>query len=161
MHSASALEVSDTSFVVVWSLSHVRLFPTPWTATCQPYLSFTIFPEFAQAYVHWVSDAIWLSHPLSSPSPPALNLSQCQGLFSWVSSSHQVANELELQLQHQSFQWIFRVDFLYDWQVWSPCWPNDLKESSSAPQLESIHSLVLSLLYGPTLISAHDLLEKL
>ena len=53
-----------------------------------------------------------LSHPLSSPSPPAFNLSQHQGLFQGVSSSHQVARLLELQLQHQSFQWIFRTDFL-------------------------------------------------
>ena len=52
---------------------------------------------------------------LSSPSPPAFSLSQHQGLFQGVSSSHQVAKVLELQLQHQSFQWIFRVDFLYDW----------------------------------------------
>ena len=59
---------------------------------------------------HWVSDAIQPSHPLSSPSPPAFNLSQHQGLFQWVSSSHQVAKELELQ--HPSFHWIFRVDFL-------------------------------------------------
>ena len=69
-------------------------------------------PEFAQTHIHWVGDAIQPSHPLSSPSPLALNLSQHQGLFQWVSSSHQVAKVLELQLQHQSFQWIFRVDFL-------------------------------------------------
>ena len=68
--------------------------------------------EFAQIYVHWVSDAIQPSHSLSSPSPPALNLSQHQGLFQWISSSHQVARVLELQLQHHSFQWIFRVNFL-------------------------------------------------
>ena len=66
--------------------------------------------EFTQTHVHWVSDAIQLSHPLSSPS--AFNLSQHQGLFQWVSSLHQVAEVLELQLQHQSFQWIFRTDFL-------------------------------------------------
>ena len=48
-------------------------------------------PEFTQTHVHWVGDAIQLSHPLSSPSPPAFNLSQHQGLFQWVSSSHQVA----------------------------------------------------------------------
>ena len=64
-------------------------------------------PEFAQTHVHWVGDAIQPSHPLWSPSP-ALNLSQHQGL--WDSSSHQVAKELELQ--HQSFQWILRTDFL-------------------------------------------------
>ena len=72
--------------------------------------------ELAQTHVHWVSDAIQPSHPLSSPSPPAFNLSQHQGLFQWVSSLHQVAKILELELQHQSFQWIFqwifRTDFL-------------------------------------------------
>ena len=70
--------------------------------------SFSIFhfvPEFAQTHVHWLSDTIQPSHPLSSPSPLAFNLSQLQGLFQWFSSSHQVAKVLELQ--HQSFQWIF------------------------------------------------------
>ena len=61
-------------------------------------------PESTQTHVHWVDDAIQLSYPLSSPSPPALNLSQHQGLYQWVSSSHQVAKVLEFQLQHQSFQ---------------------------------------------------------
>ena len=74
--------------------------------------------EFAQTYVYWVGDAIQSSHPLSPSSPPALNLSQNQGLFKWVGSSHQVARVLELQLQHLSFQWIFRVGFLQDWLVW-------------------------------------------
>ena len=69
-------------------------------------------PEFTQTHVHWVSDAIQPSHPLSSPFPPALNLSQYQDLFKGVSSLHQVAKVLEFQLQHQSFQWIFRTDFL-------------------------------------------------
>ena len=71
-------------------------------------------PEFTQTHVHWVSDAIQPSHPLPSPSSPAFNLSHHQGLFQWVSSSHQVAKVLELQLQfqHQSLQWIFRIDFL-------------------------------------------------
>ena len=68
--------------------------------------------ELVQTHVHAVSDAIQPSHPLSSPSPPALNFSQHQGLFQWISSSHQVAKVFECQLQHQSFQWIFRVDFL-------------------------------------------------
>ena len=69
-------------------------------------------PEPTQTHVYWVGDAIQLSHPLSSPSPPAFNLSQHQGVFHWVSSLHQVAKVLEFQLQHQSFQWIFRTDFL-------------------------------------------------
>ena len=68
--------------------------------------------ESTQTHVHWVSDAIQLSHPLSSPSHPALNLSQHQGLFKWVSSSHQVAKELEFPLQHQSFQWTPKTDLL-------------------------------------------------
>ena len=69
-------------------------------------------PESAQTHVHRVGDAIQPSHPLSSPSPPAFSLSQHQGLFQWVSSLHQVAKVLELQPQPQSFQWIFRIDFL-------------------------------------------------
>ena len=74
-------------------------------------------PEFTQTHVHQVGNAIQPSHPLSSPYPPALSLSQYQGLFKWVSSSHQVAKVLEFQLQHQSFQWtprliFFRIDRL-------------------------------------------------
>ena len=68
--------------------------------------------KFAQIHVHWVGDAFWPSHPLLWPLTFAFNLSQHQGLFQWVGSLHQVAKILELQLQHQSFQWIFRVDFL-------------------------------------------------
>ena len=63
------------------------------------------FPEFVQTHVHWVSDgdAFQPSHPLFSLSPPAFNFSQHQGLFQWISSSHQVAKVLKFQLQHQSF----------------------------------------------------------
>ena len=73
--------------------------------------------QFTETHIHWVSDAIQPSHPLLSPSPPAFNLSQHQGLFKWVSSSHQVAKVLELQLQHQSFQWIFMISFRMDWHL--------------------------------------------
>ena len=69
-------------------------------------------PEFTQTHVHWVRDAIQPSHPLSSPSPPAFNLSQHQGLFKSVNSSHEMAKVLEFQLQHQSFQWTPRTDLL-------------------------------------------------
>ena len=69
-------------------------------------------PALTQTTVHWVRDAINRLIPLPSPSPPAFTLSQHQGLFQWAGSSHQVAKVLELQLQHQSFQWIFKVDFL-------------------------------------------------
>ena len=69
-------------------------------------------PELAQNHVHWFGDAIQPSHPLLSSSPPTFNLSQHQSLFQWVSSSHHVAKVLEIQLQHQSFQWIFKTGFL-------------------------------------------------
>ena len=113
-------------------------------------------PELAQTHVHEVSDAIQPSHPLLSPSPPAFNLSWHQGLFQWVSSSHQVAKVLEFQLQHQSFQWTFRIDFLYDWLIWSPCSPRDSREPSPTPKFKSINSSALSFLYCPTLTSIHD-----
>ena len=98
--------------------------------------------EFAQTHVHWVGDAIQLSHSLSLPS--AFNLPQHQGLFQWVSSSHQVT------------KWIFRIDFLYDWLVWSPCYPRDSQKSYPTPQFKSINSSVLSLLYSPLLTSIYD-----
>ena len=82
-------------------------------------------PELAQTHVHRVGDAIQPSHSLLSPSPPAFNISQHQRLFKWASSSHQVAKVLEFQFQHQSFQWLFRTDFLQDGLVWSPCSPRD------------------------------------
>ena len=82
--------------------------------------------ELAQTHVHWVSDAIQPSHPLSSSSPPAFNLSQHQGLFQRVGSSHKAAKVLKLQ--HQSFQWIFRIDFFLYGLVWSPCCPTDSQE---------------------------------
>ena len=66
-------------------------------------------PGFTHTHIHRVSDAVQQFHPLSSPSLPTFNLAQHQGLFQWVSFSHQVAKELEFQLQHQSFQWIFRL----------------------------------------------------
>ena len=112
--------------------------------------------EFAQTHVHWLSEAIQPSHPLSFLFLPALNLSQHQGLFQRVGSLYQVAKVLECQLQHQFSQWIFRVDFLKDWLVWFHCSPRDSQESSPAPQFKSITSLVLNLLYGPTLTSIHD-----
>ena len=71
--------------------------------------------EFTQTHVRWVSDAMQSSHPLLSPSPPALNLSQHQGLFQWVSCSYQVAKVLEFQLQHQSFQWTPMTDLRMNW----------------------------------------------
>ena len=112
--------------------------------------------ELSQTYVHQVSHAIQPSHPPSSPSPPALNLSWQKSLFQQGSSSHQVAKILEFQLQHQSYQWIFRTDFLWDWLIWSPCCPGVSQESSPTPQFKSINSSALSFLYGQALTSVHD-----
>ena len=112
--------------------------------------------EFTQTHVHWVGDAIQLPHPLSSPFPPAFNLSQHQGLFKWVSSSHQVAKVLEFQIQHRSFQWTFRTDFLMGGLARSPCIPGDFQESSPTPQFKSMNSSELSFLYSSNLTSIHD-----
>ena len=87
-------------------------------------------PEFTQTHAHRVGDAIQPSHPLSSPSPPAPNPSQHQGLFQRINSSHEVAKVLEFQLWHQSFQWTY---LLQDGLVGSPCSPRDSQESSPTP----------------------------
>ena len=117
-------------------------------------------PESTQTDVHLVGDAIQPSYPPSSPPPPALNLSQHQGLFKWVSSSYQVPKVLEFQLKHQSFQWTPRTDLLQNGLVGSPCSPRDSQESSPTPQSKSINSSVLSHLYSPTLTSIHDHWKK-
>ena len=128
-------------FSSVQSLSRVQLFVTPWTAACQASLSITKLPDLTQTHVHQVSDAIQPSHPLLSPLSPAFNLSHNQGLFQWV---------LKFQLWNQSFQWIFRTDFLQNGLVRSPCSPRNSQESSPTPQFKSINSSALSFLYSPT-----------
>ena len=140
---AATLPVFYVLFFWLWGLWDPSLPTRNWT--CTPWVQFSSvaqscptlcdpmdystpgfpvhhqLPEPTQSHVHRVSDAIQPSHPPSSPSPLAFSLSQHQVFFQWLSSSHQVAKVLELQLQHQSFQWIFRIDFLQDWLVWSPC----------------------------------------
>ena len=88
-------------------LSSVWLFVTPWIAAHQASL---YHQTVCSTHIHWFDDAIQPSHPLSPPSPLPLSLSWNQSLFQWVSYLHQVAKVLELQ--YQSFQWIFRTDFL-------------------------------------------------
>ena len=129
--------------IVVQLLSHVQLLATPSTCSSLGFPVLHYHLEFAQTHVHWVSDAIQPSHRLSSPSPPVLNLFQHRGLFQWVSSSHQVAQVLELHLQHQSFWWISRVDFLEDWLVYSPYSPRGSQQSSPAPQFKSIFQILV------------------
>ena len=144
-------------FSSIQSLSCVQLFMTPWMDCSMP--GFPVLyhlMKLAQIHVHWLGDAIQPSHPLSSPSPPTFNLSQDQGLFKWVSSSHQVAKVLEFQLKHQSFQWIFRINFPKDWLIWPPCCPRDTQESSLTPQFKSTSSSALSFLYDLPLTPIHD-----
>ena len=104
-----------------------------------------------------MSDTCSLFPLFRDPWPSCLLPShQHQGLFQWVSIWHHVAKVLEFQLQHQSFQWVFRTDFLQDGLVWSPCSPRNSQESSPTPQFKSINSSVLSFLYSPTLTSTCD-----
>ena len=113
--------------------SSVQLFVTPWTAACQALLS---LPELGQIHVPWISAAI-LCHPLLLlPSVfPSIRF-----FFQWVSCSHHVVKVLEFQFQHQPFQGVLEVDFLYTWLARSPCSPGDSKESFPAPQFEIINS---------------------
>ena len=117
--------------VVVKLLSQVQLSATHTAMGCSmpgfPVLHYLL--DFAQIHVHWVSDAIQPPHPLTPPSPPALTPSKHQVFSQWVISSYHVTKVLELQLQHQSFQWIFRTDFL-DWFDLLAS-PRDSRESSS------------------------------
>ena len=102
-------------------------------------------PEFAQTHVRWVSDAIQPSHPLSPPSPLALNFPQYQGLFQWVDSSHQVAKVLEFSFSISSSNvYSGLISFRIDW--FDLLAVQGILESSS----------MLSLLYGLTLTSVHD-----
>ena len=111
-------------------------------------------PEFTQTHIHWVSDAIKPSHPVWSPFPPAFSLSQHQGLFKWVSSSHQVAKgPASASVRPMNIQdW-----FPLGWTGWISLLSRDSQESSPTPQFKSINSLVLSFLHSPTLTS---ILEK-
>ena len=93
-------------------LSCVWLFATPWTANTRFHHQ---LPKLTQTHVHWVSDVIQPSHPLSSPSPPAFNPSQHQGLFKWVSSLHHMVKVLELQLHHLSNEYSELISFRIDW----------------------------------------------
>ena len=105
--------------ILVQSLSRVWLFATPRTAARQTSLSVTN----SRSLLKLMSIALVMpSHPLSPLYPPALSLSQHQGLFQLITSLHHQVPKV-LEFQHQSFQWLFRVDFLLDWKVWSPCSP--------------------------------------
>ena len=114
----------------------------------------SLSPGFCSNHVHWVGDAIQPSHPLPSPSPLALNLSQHQGLVKWVSSSHQVAKVLELQ--HHSVQCPLQGWFPLGFTGLISLVSKGLSRIFPSPQFKSISSLALSLLYSPSITSIHD-----
>ena len=112
-------------------------------------------PELAQTHIYRVSDTIQLSYPLSSPSPPAFNLSEHQGLFQWVSSSHQVAKGLEFQpasVLPMNIQGWFPLELTGLISLQS----KGLSRVFSNTTFQSINNSVLTFLYGPTLTSIHD-----
>ena len=144
-----------TVFKLISSITQSCLtLETSWT-TCQTSLSITnswSLLKLMSIQSMMSSNHLILCHPLLL-LPSVLSSIR---VFSSVGFLHQVAKVLEFQLQHQSFQWIFRTDFLYDWLVWSACSPRDSQESSPTPQFKSIHSLAFNFLYTPTLTSIHD-----
>ena len=127
----------------------------PWTAARQASLSITSF----QSLLKVSPSSRWCHLTISSsvvPFSSHLQSFPASGSFKWVSSSHQVDKVLEFQLQHQSFQWIFRTDFLSEGLVGSPSSPRVSQESLPTPQFKSINSSALSFLYSSTLTSIHD-----
>ena len=114
VETASPALVQFSSAQLRYSIAQSCLTVTPWTAACQASLFITNCPSLLKLNSQ-VSDTIQPSHPLSAPSPPVFNLSQYQGLFKWVSFSHQVARGLQFQLQHQSFQYSGLISFRTDW----------------------------------------------
>ena len=136
----------------VQSLSHVRLFATPWTAAGQTSLIITN----SWSLLKLMSITSVMPSTISSSIVPfsySFQSFQHQGLFQCVGSLHQVAKVSEFQLLNQSFQWIFKTDFLWNWLVGSPCSPRDSQESSPTSQFKNIKSSALSFLYSPTLTS--------
>ena len=132
-------------FSSVQSLSHVRLC-NPMNCSTPGLPVHHQLLETTETHVHWAGDAIQPPDPLSTPSPTFI-LSQHQGLFQWVSSSHQVTRVLEFQLPHQFFQWIFRSDFLQDGLVGSPCSLRDFQDvfSNTTVQKHQFFGAQLSL----------------
>ena len=150
------------TIVVVWpqtainnlaftSLSYVCVFVTPRTAACQAPLSSTVSQSLL---TFMVTESVMLSNHLILRLPILFLASIFPSIR--IFSSESALGVLEIPLQHQSFQWIFRIYFLSDWLVGSPCSPKDCQESSPVPQFESINSLPFKLHYGPTLTSVHD-----
>ena len=143
--------IVENSITSVQWFSHVQLHD-PMDCSMPGFSVHHQLMELAQTHVHQVGDVI----PFSS----CLESFPASDLFQGISSSCQVAEVLEFQLQHESFQWIFRTDFLSHWLIVSPCNSRDSQESSPTPQFKSINSLVISFLSGLTLTFIHDYWKK-
>jgi len=161
--AAFAHFVSIGQFSSVQSLSHIWLFVTPWTAAHQASLSITnswSLLKLMSIKSEMPSNHLILCRPL------LLLLSIFPSIMVFYNKLvlrirwPKVAKVLELQLQHQSFQWTPRTDFLYDWLGWSPCSTRDSQKSSKTPQFKSINSSAFSFLHGPTLTTTHDYWEN-
>ena len=112
---------------IVVQLCCVWPFAIPWTTSMPDFPVLHYLPEFVETHVHWVSDAIQPSHPISLPSSFALNLSQHQGLFQWVSSSYQSIRSFSFSISSSNeYQ-----SWFPDWLVWCPCCPWDSQVFSS------------------------------
>ena len=140
-------------YISVQSFSRVQLFSTPWTAAHQA------SPCINNSWSLLMSMSWWW-HPIISSSVALF--SSCPAFRSFLASGYFPMSQfftsggrwgLKFQLQHQSFQWIFRTDFLKDWLAGFPCSSRDSQESFPTPQFKSINSLALSFLYSPTLTS--------
>ena len=157
---AHPVSIEDITVVVVVAvvqlLSRIWLFATPWNCSMPGFPGLHTLLEFAQIHVHWVGDAIQLSHPVMPFSSCPLSFSASE---SFPVSQLFTSGGQSIGASASAFQWILRVDLFYNWLVWSPCSPRDTQESSPAPQFVSISSLALRL-YGPPLTSVHDYWEN-
>ena len=146
---------------VVELLSPVWVLVTPLTVAPQPSQSFTISQSWLKLMsiesVITSNNLILCRSCLHLPSVfPSLRAFSNECIC-----EDQVAKVLELWLQHQSFQWIFRIEILWNWLVGSPCSSRNSQESSLTPQFKSIDSSALSLPYGPTLTSIYNYWKNL
>ena len=157
----NTLYMSTVTWITLWGRNKCRCsVPRSWPPLCNPTdCSIPVlavpnhFLVFAWVHVHSINDAIQPSHPLSPSSPSAFNLSQ----RSFRSFSNESAFCIRLpsvsaSVLPKSIQGWFPLGLI----GWSPCFPRNSQESSSSSQFKNVNSLVLSLLYGPTVTSVHD-----
>ena len=131
--------------------------PTDCSTPAFPVLHYLL--EFVQTHVHWVSDAVQLSHPLSSPSPPCLQCFPASGSFPM--SQFFASGGQSIGVSASALVFLMNIqDWIWDWLIWYPCSPRDSQDTSPTPQFKSINSSVLSFLYSPTLTFIHDSWKK-